>query len=385
MKKVTWVVTAVVLLTVIIVIAFLSADRIYKNKKNEEYLAVKEQYEIYIRREKDWILSNCGENGEIYVNAVTPGGALEVNPYFACQACLGLLSAPCTEADIEAVHNYLVWHTDRIIECGAVISNYRYSKSRGELVATDSYDSADAYIALYLETLAEYEMVSGNIDAITDYASAIEICVDFLEQHLSYNLTVVKPGSSVVYLMDNVEVAYSLDRLEEVLGENERLGELKARIERGIEEYLWNETEQRYEVGIANSEGELFAYKGISSWYPDAIVQIYPVAFGMNSHSDSVKSNYDKICSSYSWEDEKVSNFEWPVIAYVAMELKDVSRVEAYIESINERYESVESRYYPYYVGTSAWIIRTETKYIEYYEKKRHTSLFYDYVKNGRS
>ena len=94
-----------------------------------------EQFEEIVKKEKEWIRRNQGSKGEIYLNSLDKDGAKDVNPYFACQAAMSLLSGNVTQEDMECVKKYLIWHTGELIRLDGIISNYRVKEGRLEAVS----------------------------------------------------------------------------------------------------------------------------------------------------------------------------------------------------------------------------------------------------------
>lgn len=75
----------------------IAKDTSYRRDKKEMYEEKAAAIEQVMAREKEWIHESTGENGELYLN--TTNGAKDVNPYFACQAAIGLLTGIPKEAD----------------------------------------------------------------------------------------------------------------------------------------------------------------------------------------------------------------------------------------------------------------------------------------------
>lgn len=368
-----------VLFILLVISVYIASDHYYGKKKQQEFDALRLRYEADIRHEKDWVLKNQGEHGEIYINITDDNGAREVNPYFACQAVMGLLVEPCRQKDIEAAGRYLNWHTEQIINCDGIVSNYRFSKSQDELLATGEYDSVDSYIALYLESLALFAERQGDLSEIKNSELAIDICLTRLEDLMQNGLCRVKPEREKIYLMDNAEVLAALKRLSAVMPDNERIADLAKEIALSIDERLWDSQENRYEIGIADSTGKRFEFDGMDNFYPDAIVQIFPIACDMNYKSREAKEQlYALFCDNFAWERETTTTFEWPVVAYIAVKMGDIDRAEQYLAYFGGKYAADGSRDYPFYVGVSGWLIRAEGEYVDYMKNKAATSLFED-------
>lgn len=369
-----------------LLIVYRQADIQYRQVKAYFYNAQRDEHERHIRLEKNWIIKNQGLSGEIYVNSQTEGGAKDVNPYFACQAALGLLTQPVMQQDLDAVMRYLQWHTRELIENKGIVCNYRYSESKQCLISTGEYDSVDSYLALYLEVLAKYAKVTGDLSSVGDWKTAIDISLDCLEELMADGLCRIKPDSERIYLMDNLEVLNSLRELQQLLPKDERISKMIELLQQSIVLKLWNDDERHFEIGISNAEGKLFKYDGIRKFYPDALVQLYPIYYSLSGVDDKcLKALYNEFCDAYSWEEEHIpdSSFEWPILASIALIMDDIERAESYYTRYYLEYGMDDSRDYPFYVGVSGMEIVMEERYLNYIAGRSETSLLHDMIMRG--
>lgn len=368
----------------VLVVIYLVADQRYRMQKRafyEEKIAGMEQV---IDREKSWIRQNVGQNGVIYMN--TSNGAKDVNPYFACQAALGLLAGEPKEKDLRIVASYLNWHSRQVIEYEGIVSNYTTKDE--ELVPTGQYDSVDSYLALYLTALHTYHRKGGSLTLLTDWQEAVKVCAEQLAELTENGLSCVSKKNEVSYLMDNVEVWEACKGMEELLdAEAVKLEDWDAaeqlyvffkeqtqQIEAAVTEQLWSQEQQRYEIGL-DGKGRKLEFTGWEDLYPSAVAQIYPAAVGMDLKK--TPALYQNLCEVFSWEYLKTdTTFEWPVIAYVGAVCGDESRPEIYMKEFEKKYQT--NRNYPLHTATSGWVARACEQMILLYEKRADSGLLAD-------
>lgn len=340
--------------------------------------------------EKTWIMDNQGEDGEIYLNYMG-SGAGDVNPYFASLAAQGLLVGNVTEKNLDSVRRYLLWHKEHFIAEEGEISNYRIID--GKLQSTDMKDSVDSYIAVYLSLFCQYGERGGDIKSIDSDGSMFMFAIKKLESLMKYGLTAVSEEKKVYYLLDNIEVyAAFLDAktlleregnqwLSEDLSQEyiKYIDKLIGNIKNSIEENLWNYEEKRYEVGLGRT-GNVLEFKGWENLYPDAVAQIYGVAFiEDNKRLKRYKALYEKFCEEQRWElielkeDDK---FIWANICFIASKMNDLDRAEIYLEQYQKRV--IRSRKYPIYTTEAAWVVKSCAILEEEYKQKSDQNIIQD-------
>lgn len=381
-KHVGRAILAVVLLA--LVVTYLAAEKHYRRQKRAFYEEKKAALAEQMIGEKAWIHGNTGENGVIYMN--TTNGAQDVNPYFACQAALGLLAGEPRTEDFDAVAAYLDWHSQQLITYDGIVGNY--VTKNGELIPTGSYDSVDSYIALYLTVLHNYESKGGRLDLLTQWQDAVEICAERLAELTKNGLTQVSGENPVSYLMDNVEVWEASKGMAELLGSeipelanwNEASAlraffeEQERQIAEAVMRRLWTDAEQRYEIGLDGKE-RVLKFNGWEEFYPSAVAQIYPAAAGMDMKRS--KALYERLCETFSWEYLKLdTTFEWPVLAYVAAVCKDEKRPGIYMEEFQKKYRT--NRKYPLHTASCGWVARACEQLILLYEDRASSGLLED-------
>lgn len=334
--------------------------------------------EVWVRKvleeEKSWIKANQGPDGEIYMNRTRQEETGDVNPYFACQAAMGLLAGQVSEEDMASVGEYLTWHSGKILEEDGEVANHKLED--GKLVSTGEYDSTDAYIALFLTLLVRYEEKGGRPFAIPGAKEAVTLCFQKLEELEKDGLTRVSEKNKTVYLMDNAEVYEACRGMGQMLQKNGSLSLSRSfhamadEIEAGIRARLWDEEEGLYHIGL-DSGGKPIAFSGWQNLYPDAIVQIFPVICGLSAGGKREDERlYQEFCRHFSWEKLRLGDteFPWALIGCAAMKHQDAVRAEAYLRAYSLRYGG--SRTYPFYSAEAGWAASTCGRLLEYYKER---------------
>ncbi len=332
-----------------------------------------------LAREKAWIKLNQGEGGEIYLNHTEEKAPGDVNPYFACQAAMGLLAGNVSESDMEAAARYLRWHTETLLLENGEITNHRLED--GELVSTGEHDSVDSYIALYLTLLSTYTERGGALAAIPGAEEAAALCAGILQDLLLDGLTRVSGENGTRYMMDNAEVLEACRGAARMAEENglsslaETFSALADTVEAAIAERLWDAELGVYRIGLREN-GTPIDFSGWQSFYPDALAQIFPTLCGFETSSEGGNAAlYASLCEAFRWEtlEHGDSRFAWAATGYAAARLGDWERAETYLQSLSERY--AEDRSYPFHSAEAGWTARTAGCLLEHYEETRQSGL----------
>ncbi len=364
-------------LSVFALTAFYSvaAERPYRIAADSEYESRERFAEEMLSEEKAWIMLNRGESGEIYLNRTKESAAGDVNPYFACQAAMGLLAGEPTKDEMDAVAEYLNWHTKTLLAEKGMITNHRRGKN--ELRSTGKRDSVDSYVALYLTLLSEYEKKGGNVDRIENADAAVWLCAGTLRGLIKDGLTQVSSENDTRYLMDNAEVleaCRATARMLEKRGYKKLCGEylgLAETVEKGIRQKLWQPKSGTYLVGLHAGE-KTIEFSGWDKFYPDALVQIYPAVCGLTDEdAEEDAALYASFCRAFRWEEMDLGDaeFPWACVSYAALKQGDYERAEKYLERFKERYG--EDRAYPFHTAESGWAARTCAGLLEHYRSGR--------------
>lgn len=379
---------ALLLLTAMGAMAFGAVDYSVREQRRGSYTEKIEEARSLMEEEKAWIRLNQGDAGEIYLNFQNPDdGEGAVNPYFACQAAMGLLTGEVSKQELAAVASYLTWHGKQLTAFGGEVSDYRYSD--GELKPTGEYDSVDSYVAVYLTLLSRYQEKGGELASVGGCHEAVTVCMETLKSLTEDGLTRVAPGNDVFYLMDNAEVYEAYKKAAALMASGDPFlesWEEKESLERfcacageacraAVCDRLWNDGESRYEIGV-DGKGNPMNYSGWEVFYPDAVAEVYPAAFGLfPPEEEKAEELYRKFCSVYDWEHLFIikEKFDWPILAYTAVLMGDIERAETYLHKYRLKYSA--NRAYPLHTADSAWAARACDELIAYYEKQKDTGL----------
>ena len=267
----------------------------------------------------------------------------------------------------------------------------------GKLQSTGEFDSVDSYVAVYLSLLCKYAMLGGDILEVDPQLKALKLGVNTLQELTVNGLTRISPNREIYYWMDNAEVLASYYDIknfaeskygEKWLGDQQKWLERKMtkainETEAAVQHYLWNEEENRYEIGIGN--GFPFDFSGWDSLYPDAIVQVYYTAFDLFLEDQRSKDLYETFSNHFKWEylyfgeDEE---FYWSVLSFIAVNLGDIKRAETYLKQYKEIIK--KSRAYPIHTSDAAWVIKTCVGLEEHYKRRMRTSLLHDFLTGSK-
>ena len=370
------------------IVLMILANQRYRAYNRAKYADQIQFYRDCLEQEKNWLAKQQTAEGAICLYRRKEQTEGSVNPYFSCQAALGMLAGKPDEQALQYAAAYLSWHTGELLRSEGFMSDYKIVS--GELKPTGTYDSVDSYIALYLTLLAEFIQKGGNPETISDVEEAVAICIDRLQELSHGGLTRVSPGKEVYYLMDNLEVLEACEKMDILLkskhatvekwSSKERFsdyfGRMKTESRDAIETVFWNEKENRFEVAVDDTFSG-FGFEGMQEFYPCAIAQVYAAACDVSViGSESEKLLYEQISKEHAWVTlEHDTTFECPVLAYIACKIGDIQAAEAYLENYRSKYERDADRRYPYKVPDAAWSARTYAALYDAYEEKANRSL----------
>lgn len=358
----------------------------YREKNQAKYGGFAEYYEQRMQYEQNWIEKQQHRDGAVYLYEPETGTVGAVNPYFACIAVMGVLAGEPAARELDVARRYLIWHTERLIASDGVICDYSVDGTR--LIATDTYDSIDSYVAVYLCLVSEYVRKGGNPDNIPGLESAVGMCIRHLKGLTDHGLTRVSYVNGTHYLMDNIEVLAAYRSMCEMFATHEYVKNWSHRneyaayvkeavnaLESAIKDKLWSRAKHHWETGI-NTNGTYIAYEGIERLYPDAIAQVYPIAWNeMCDRKEDIKEQYQRITDVHKWRDgPKDGHNDWPLFAYVAVKLGDIESAKEYIDEYIKRYEN--DRGYPMNTANAGWAAISCEALKDYYTELRDKSLF---------
>lgn len=368
------------------IVVFLVADQRYREKNKALYGDEMEFYLNCMEEEKEWIASQQGEEGVIYLYELGEDESGSVVPYFSCLAALGMLAGNPGEEELQIVANYLNWHSEELVKSDGIISDYRVTLEG--LESKETYDSVDSYIALYLNLLATYVQKGGSLKEIPYAEAATELCVLRLTEISENGLTKVSKEKEVYYLMDNLEVLEAYEKMYGLMNsENEEIKNWKNKDSledffkqatktgrKEIKESFWNSEGERFEIGM-DSDFSYLSFHGMEEFYPYAIAQVYPVACGMYlTQKENIEKLYLELSKEHEWQTlELEEDFEWPVLSYIAVQLGDIESAQEYLENYRRKY--AKDRSYPFHTANAGWAVRSYAELYDYYEEKVNQRL----------
>jgi hypothetical protein len=182
----------------------------------------------------------------------------------------------------------------------------------------------------------------------------------------SDGLTWAKPDYQIKYLMDNCEVYRGLKDLanvfQYVIGDSAKASYYNGKanlVLQGINGmWMGGSGWAIYKDGI----GRLIA-PNMSTWYPDATAQLFPVLYSVIPASDS-RSQQVYAAFNNAWPGWPTlsfmgqDSFPWVMISGAAAQMGDSGRVNTYIKNIEAKYVNVGFPW-TWYSMEAGWYMRT--------------------------
>jgi hypothetical protein len=281
-----------------------------------------------------------------------PSGALlysttRINPYYSNLAAIGLVRDPARYVQVENWMRWYIGHLNHTDKWGLGGTMYDYNIVNGQEVSSGDADSTDSYAATFL-SLAYAYFATGN-PAAQSYVRSIAGQLDQIAQVLaktqqSDGLTWAKPNYQIKYLMDNAEVFRGLADVATLFGsigdtaKQNYYGGLAAKCQNGV----WSMWLGNYWAVYKDGIGRLAAPK-MSTWYPDATAQMYPVLYGVLPASDSRSQKaYAYFNQAWpAWPQLSFNGqdpFPWVIVADAAALMGDSGRVGTYANSARAKW-----------------------------------------------
>jgi hypothetical protein len=296
-------------------------------------------------------------------------GDQAINPYYSNLAAEGLTKDPTKVAQVQAWMKWYINHLNWPDKWGLYGTTYDYNLVNGQEVSTGNADSTDSYAATFLSLAWDYYNVGGA--TAQSYLKSISYQLDMIGGVLvntmqSDGLTWAKPDYQIKYLMDNCEVYRGLKDLANVfqyaIGDTTKAAyynQKAALTLQGING-MWMGASgwAIYKDGI----GRLIA-PTMSTWYPDATAQLFPVLYNVIPASDTRSQQvYAKFNSAWpGWPNlsfNSVDPFPWVMISGAAAQMGDSSRVNTYIKNIEAKYVNTGFPW-TWYSMEAGWFMRT--------------------------
>jgi hypothetical protein len=319
--------------------------------------------------------SNLAKTSAWLKNQQLPDGAIlysanEINPYFANLAAIGWLQDQSKTPQVEAWMQWYINHLNWPDYNGLYGTVYNYTYSNGVETSTNSYDSADSSAATFL-TLADALYNTGNLGArsfventVGEYILNVTgNIVTGLQQ--SNGLVIAKPDYQIEYLMDNSEDYRGLEDLANLAirawndaGTASWYQAHAASIQFGIQSVLYTSTTKLYYPYAGSSAPNM------STFYPDAVSQLYPAVQGVvTASSKQAKNSYIAFSNAWpGWTNLSFSSqtpFPWAVVSYAAYLDGNTPSVNKYIATIQKEYVNVTPDFpWPFYCSEAGWFMR---------------------------
>ena len=234
-----------------------------------------------VRSDADWILTAQLPDGAIahYVDKQA------VWPYLANFAASGLARATKTTGDrryADAAWSWLSWYQAHQDANGYVTD---YTIAEGLTTSTGDMDSTDAYAGTFLVAARDAWKVTGDKTRLAGLRAGVAAAVRAIESTQDADgLTWAKPTWRVKYAMDQAETYAGLRAavdLAKALGDSalsSRASSDASKLKSGFAK-LWNSTTGAYDWALHENGA-----RQTTNWnvfYPDALQQVWPVAFGL--------------------------------------------------------------------------------------------------------
>jgi hypothetical protein len=290
-----------------------------------------------------------------------------IEPYYANIAAMGALHSG---VDFANVQHWMQWYTAHSYagnqwSIPGAITDYNVA-SNGSLSSTGSADSVDSYAATFISLAAAawrdgnaqlQNYVAGSRSSIELIASAIDAVTD------TDGLTWATPTYRLKYVMDNSEVYQGLLDLaflrSQVFGDiaGAALASAHAQqVQAAINAKLWDPTRNQFAVAVDNQG--MLTWPQAGNWY-DATTQLWPILHGVVAPtSQPAQMSYSQFSNAFpGWPAlQKPDPFPWVSVAYVALQMNDVSRATTYANAVQQTYAPGFA--YPWYCAESGWYLR---------------------------
>lgn len=208
---------------------------------------------------------------------------LDVITYFGCFAADGLVDLYRVSRDgtlLVAARKWVDWYAAHQNPDGTI---YDYKGRSGAWRSTGHFDSTDSYAAVYLSLLDRIQRTVPNEQWLRRRYASVQRAVAGIELTLQpCGLTLAKPGSVVMYTMDNTETLLGLRsavRLAASCGDAKlakRAGAEADKMESAIDSLEWDSVRSCYRTAVQSDGGKM---EGLSAWYPDIMANLMAIGW----------------------------------------------------------------------------------------------------------
>jgi hypothetical protein len=290
-----------------------------------------------------------------------------ISPYFANTAAIGAVHGG---VDLINVQQWMSWYVAHSTlpnpwSLPGVITDYNVA-SNGSISSTGTADSVDSYAATFI-SLAAAAWREGS-PQLRSYVASLQTSLDLIASAIdavsdSDGLTWATPTYKMKYVMDNSEVYQGLVDLaflrSQVYGDVAGAAAAAAhaaQIQAAIGTKLWSASRSQYAVALDDSGNLTWPQRG--NW-EDATTQLFPVLHGVIAATSSpAQIAYNKLSTEFpNWPSlKKPDEYPWVSIAFVALQMNDLTRASTYASAIQKKYSPGFA--YPWYCAESGWYIR---------------------------
>ena len=303
---------------------------------------------------------------------IKPDGAIYhtdfIMPYDANLMALGLLRDPQRWPAVRAWMQWYIAHLNYSDKWGLGGTIYDYNvSSTGVETSTNAADSTDSYAATFLSLAWAYYQTgdpSGHayISSIASQLNLVGGVIASTQQ--SDGLTWAKPDYLIKYLMDNCEVQKGLRdavSLFTALNMPTQASYYKTLADANLQGIngMWMNGVWGWYKG---QSGTVYG-PTMSTWYPDATAQLFPVLYGVVPASDPrAQQAYAAFNNAWpGWPQLSFTTqdaFPWILVSGAAAQMGDTARVDQYIQSIQSQYVNVGFGGL-FYDNEGGWFMRT--------------------------
>jgi hypothetical protein len=324
-------------------------------------IAWSQNYQNNINAASGWLASTANPRVTLADGALVDGAnSTRIMPYFSNLGVTGLTKNPTYYPNVK---NYMEWYwahvswPDKFGIYGS-INDFDVSSTGTETAVPDPDaqgnhhpDSTDAYAGTFLSLAYSYYN-TGDASArsyITSIQPPNSNRLDYVgevivhtKQSNGNNLTWARPDYNIEYLMDNCE-AYrglrDLANLYTAYGLTSQASFYNTHADQmlnGIQTALWNSANNDYYWYTTDSGSS-----GTVNWnnfYPDAVSQIFPIAFGVIQPTDqraidiwnTFQSHWKSQWTTLSTGDQ----YPWVIIGYAAALMGDTTDANTFINNL---------------------------------------------------
>jgi len=373
------------LLMCIIIGAFLY---VFMAKYKVDYYQKRIQRYEAMQRRIVLTLSNAQLANGAFADYPATNGTVHITPRDACYTVMAILRSNI-DGSIETARRYFDWHFSKMNTadediCGLTGTVYDYEAilSDGQLIyeqSTNSYDTADASAALLLTALATYAEYTGDVSYLLSHVQEILLTLEVLDALTTEKLSIGRPDAPRYSLKDNTEViqgywagAYMLEKLLaagglDVATQNQLSLALEdardswTTMEGMLKTKLYVTRQGHYHASVnIDVEGLSFGNFSWETFYPDAVVQLFPTITGVSdARSRKSKALYRKFCASWDWQDldflSEYTEDYCGYLAYCAALRGDIARLDDYFNQLESRGILTDAAY-PKHNSDTAWL-----------------------------